>query len=166
MDTLLAEVRRHHPDLNLMPGEAFSWSPNTNTITYKITESRLADSLLHEVAHAVLEHKRYETDLELVLLEVAAWDKAKELAKQYGVTLDEDRIQDCIDTYRDWLYQRSCCPKCNCTSLQHNAITYKCFNCGTSWTVTASRFCRPYRLLSSSNNKKSSEPVTTQTTFV
>jgi len=122
--------------------------------------------MLHELAHATLGHNSYETDFELLLLEVAAWDKAKALARDYGETIDDEHVQDCIDTYRDWLYQRSNCPACSTTSLQESAVSYKCFNCGSSWTVTASRFCRPYRLMAKQQKTPHEAPKSFETTFL
>jgi hypothetical protein len=106
-------------------------------------------SLLHELGHALLEHKDYTYDVELLKIEVAAWDRARTLAEQYGVTLDEDHIQDCLDTYRDWLHLRATCPTCFGRSLQSTETCYRCFNCQTEWSVTRSRLCRPYRLRTS-----------------
>jgi hypothetical protein len=51
-----------------------------------------------------------------------------------------------LDTYRDWLYKRSICPTCTAKCLQQgDFVHYRCFNCHTTWRVTASRFCRAYR---------------------
>jgi predicted RNA-binding Zn-ribbon protein involved in translation (DUF1610 family) len=166
MEKLLERVRPLYPALSFIEGDAFSWSPSSKTITYALGGTQKTWSLLHELAHANLGHISYKTDFELLLLEVAAWEKAKELAKAYSIKIDEERIQDCIDTYRDWLYQRSSCPSCDSTSLQHNAVTYQCFNCGTSWTVTASRFCRPYRLTKQQKTPPGSSPKSLQTTFM
>ncbi len=168
MPKLSAKLTADYPSLQFEPGQKFCWSPKENTIMFKADKNdAVADwSLLHELSHALLEHRAYETDFELLLLEVAAWDKAKELALGYGVTIDEEHIQDCIDTYRDWLYQRSTCPKCSCTSLQQNTVTYKCFNCKASWTVTASRFCRPYRLTAKQQKTPSEAPKSLETTFL
>ena len=167
MTDLLASLKKDHASLTFNENVTFSWSPAKKTITYSLKNNETLTnwSLLHEVAHALLGHKNYETDFELLLLEVAAWQKAKELANNYAIQIDEDHIQDCLDTYRDWLYQRSSCPTCSNTSLQQDATTYACFNCGASWTVTASRFCRPYRL--SAKQKTPSEALTgKQTTFL
>jgi ribosomal protein L37AE/L43A len=168
MASVLLDVRADYPDLTFTEGEAFSWSPRKQTITYKpVRSQKVANwSLLHELAHALLSHHRYQSDFELLLLEVAAWDKARELATDYGIKIDEDHIQDCIDTYRDWLHQRSRCPSCNNTSLQHNSVIYKCFSCETSWTVTASRFCRPYRLTSKQQKTPSEALMSSGTTFL
>ena len=150
MHTLVIELQKALPKLTFEAGEEFCWSPKTQTIVYAadVEDTTVgAWSLLHEVAHALLDHKRYASDFELLHLEAAAWQRATELAQTYGQRISSDHIQDCLDTYRDWLHQRSTCPLCGTTSLQETARTYRCHNCGTTWTVTASRFCRPYRRL-------------------
>ncbi len=102
-------------------------------------------SILHELAHAKLNHNNYYSDFELVKLELDAWQEAKEIAKNYGIKIDSEHIEDCLDTYRDWLHQRATCPTCQTVSTQRDPNTYQCFNCRTSWHVSNSRFCRPYR---------------------
>lgn len=136
------------PHISYLPGKSFSWSPETNEIFYDTNKSAAtrAWSLLHETGHALLEHNCYDADLELIKLEIAAWEKAKEIAHKFGEIIDEEHVQDCLDTYRDWLYQRSVCPRCNNKSLQQENIEhYQCFNCHMVWKVTPSRFCRAYR---------------------
>jgi hypothetical protein len=141
-------LRGKFPQLSYSAGKSFSWSPETKEIFYdnnKPAQTR-AWSLLHETGHALLEHNCYDTDLELIKLEIAAWEKAKEIAKELHITIDEDHVQDCLDTYRDWLYQRSVCPRCSNKSLQQEDTEhYQCFNCHMVWRVTPSRFCRAYR---------------------
>lgn len=103
-------------------------------------------SLLHETGHALLDHTSYKADFELLRLEVEAWERAKLLAADLDVAIDEDHIQDCLDTYRDWLFKRSICPQCNTKCLQQgDFVHYRCFNCHTVWRVSSSRFCRAYR---------------------
>lgn len=148
MHTLLTKLPSDFPGLAFVAGHDFRWSPQTQTIIYSQAtedETMAAWSLLHEVAHALLGHTNYRSDFELLQLEAVAWYKAAELAQNYGYKIDSDHIQDCLDTYRDWLHQRSTCPRCGTTSLQASARQYHCHNCSTGWTVTASRFCRPYR---------------------
>lgn len=149
MDTLLRQLRNGFPALSFKPGHTFVWSPKTGDVIYRENveqEDEVANwSLLHETGHALLGHSDYESDFHLLMLEVEAWDKALELAKEYGQTIDQNHIQDCLDTYREWLYQRSTCPNCTSCSLQSDNRTYSCFNCGTVWHVSASRMCRPYR---------------------
>ncbi|HET8708991.1 MAG TPA: ImmA/IrrE family metallo-endopeptidase [Candidatus Saccharimonadales bacterium] len=145
---IIETLQERFPHLTFHEAELFSWSPETKEVFYDATkpvETRIW-SLLHETGHALLEHKSYRADLELIKLEIAAWEKAKELADEFDLEIDEDHIQDCLDTYRDWLYQRSVCPRCNNKSLQQEDVTYyQCFNCHTAWKVTPSRFCRAYR---------------------
>jgi hypothetical protein len=148
MDELIAQVRAEFPALRFTPGEQFCWSPETGEIFYKTGAKgrRAAWSLLHETGHALLEHASYQADFELLRLEVAAWQRARQLASGLQIQIDEDHIQDCLDTYRDWLYKRSICPTCSTKCLQQgDFVHYRCFNCHTVWRVTASRFCRAYR---------------------
>lgn len=141
-------LRNRYPTFAYRKGSHFSWSPETKEIVYDSTRSGaiLGWSILHETAHALLEHSNYRADFELLQLEVSAWERAKVLAHEFGIKIDENHIQDCLDTYRDWLYQRSVCPRCNNKSLQQEVAThYQCFNCHAAWKVTPSRFCRAYR---------------------
>jgi hypothetical protein len=166
MEKLLVKLRKTLPGISFEPGEAFFWSPEHSRVTYKrdsAEKPQHAWALLHEASHALLDHKNYQRDIELLLLEVAAWQKAKELAIQFEIEISEDHIQDCLDTYRDWLHQRATCPRCSTVSLQVSAREYSCHNCFASWSVSASRFCRPYRL-SSQTNKKSPKALP-QATF-
>jgi len=111
-------------------------------------------SLLHETGHALLGHTTYKADFELLQLEVAAWEKAKEIAKVLEITINNDHIEDCLDTYRDWLHKRSVCPNCTTQCLQQDDLShYRCYNCHTKWKVSTNRFCRAYR--SSKNLTKS-----------
>jgi hypothetical protein len=148
MQLTIKKLTTSYPSLKFVPGKQFCWSPETNEVIYnsKSDGSKATWSLLHETGHALLGHASYQADLELLRLEVAAWDEAKRLARQLNTSIDEEHIQDCLDTYRDWLYKRSICPNCNTKCLQQgDFVHYRCFNCHTTWRVTASRFCRAYR---------------------
>lgn len=150
MNQLLIKLRADFPTLSFRPGETFTWSPKDRAVVYVEEPVQAAHptwSLLHEVGHALLEHQTYATDFELLRLEAAAWEKANVLAVKYGVQIDPDHIQDCLDTYRDWLHQRSTCPNCLTTSLQRSTTIYCCYNCDAEWRVSRSRLCRPYRRL-------------------
>ena len=148
MQALISRLQEQFPQLQFTPGKQFCWSPETGEIFYKsqATGQKARWALLHETGHALLEHRSYQADLELLRLEVEAWERAKSLATEVDVSIDENHIQDCLDTYRDWLYKRSICPSCGTQSLQQgDFVHYRCFNCHTTWRVTASRFCRAYR---------------------
>lgn len=148
MQQLISALSQTYPELRFTAGTQFCWSPETKEVFYipagKGKQARW--SLLHETGHALLGHTSYQADVELLLLEVAAWERAKQLGNDAGIEIDEDHIQDCLDTYREWLYKRSICPNCTTKSLQQgDFVHYRCFNCHTKWRVSASRFCRAYR---------------------
>lgn len=146
MDTLLNTLRNDYPTINFIIGTHCFWSPQNQTITY--TEDKNKESVwgvLHELGHALLGHTTYKTDAELVQKEMLAWEKAHELAEAYGVTLDDEYVQDCLDSYRDWINKRSTCPTCGVKTVSTGSNIYKCFNCQASWAVTPARHHRPYR---------------------
>lgn len=171
-------ITTKYPDVRYKSGTQYYWSPEDKTVFYKARDTSQEGiwSLLHETGHALLHHTNYYSDFELVKMEVAAWEKAKELSeiisrntenekRKTGVLQkdnaaspvpipyslftipppSEDHIQDCLDSYRDWLHKRSLCPDCRLSSIQINERTYACIFCHKQWHVTAERFCRPYR---------------------
>lgn len=130
------KITQEYSSLCFVLGQSFVWSSSTNTITYKnISTEQDLWALIHEVAHAVLGHKNYASDYQLIMMEMEAWAEAKKLARKYGTKIDEDHIQNCLDTYRDWLHNRSTCPTCQVVGGQADDQSYKCFNCHTSWRV-------------------------------
>lgn len=159
MKILITKLQQQFPQLVFTAGSQFCWSPETSEIFYKTTArgKQATWSLLHETGHALLEHKNYQADFHLIRLEVEAWEKARQLAADLNISIDEDHIQDCLDTYRDWLYKRSICPTCTTKCLQQaDYAHYRCFNCHTLWSVSSSRFCRAYRSI-----KHGAQPVAT-----
>jgi hypothetical protein len=147
---LIERIKLDYPEFKFKAGAQEHWSPKTKTITYELSNSTDNQNygLLHELAHALLDHNSYKTDFELLKLESLAWQKAAEIGLKYGVKIDDDHIQNCLDTYRDWLHRRSKCPACGLHVMQTDANTYKCFNCSSSWSVSSGRFARSYRRLS------------------
>lgn len=148
MEQLVSDLCTRFPELSFKPGQQFCWSPETNEVFYAIAPWNSSSnwSLLHETGHALLKHVAYQADFELIRLEVAAWDQALLLGTELGIMIDNNHIQDCVDTYRDWLYKRSICPHCATKCLQLKDYShYRCFNCHAVWRVTPSRFCRSYR---------------------
>lgn len=158
---LLTRLIASYPELKFIEDKSFYWSPKDTSVHYnleKLAEIRGDWSLIHELAHGLLGHTTYKTDFELLSYEVAAWQKALEIAPAYSLNIESDHIDDCLNTYRDWLYARSTCPTCSLNSLQISSDAYKCMNCQCQWRVSPSRFCRPYRLTHKSASKK---PITT-----
>lgn len=146
---LINQLSSHLPSVKFKAGDDFIWSPKNNTVFYKsdiVDKPQGQWALIHETCHAKLKHFSYGLDIELLKLEAEAWNEAKKIAKKFEINIDENHIQNCLDTYRDWLYRRSKCPVCTLVSVQTSDKEYRCHNCHTSWSVTAARFCRPYRL--------------------
>ena len=147
MNTLLVKLQNSYPKIAFQAASRFYWSPKDQVVYYDPSKKDAPAkwALLHELSHGILAHTTYRTDFELLQLEASAWAKAKEVAKMYKITIDEDHLQDCLDTYRDWLHARSTCPACQEHGVQRDNKVYTCINCGNEWHVSASRFCRPYR---------------------
>jgi hypothetical protein len=148
MQTLITRLQGRYPKLRFNAGEQFYWAPESGEIFYKTGAKgrQAAWSLLHETGHALLGHRAYQADIELLKLEVAAWQKARAVAGELQMVIDPEHIQDCLDTYRDWLYKRSICPDCSAKCLQQGDFAhYRCFNCHKVWKVGDNRFSRAYR---------------------
>jgi len=148
-EQLLERIVADYPDVEFIEGSQFSWHAGRKHVLFKkaaAKDERSIWALLHELGHALLGHADYRYDIELLQLEVAAWEKARTLAQRYEQSIDDGYVQDCLDTYRDWLHLRATCPTCFARALQASERHYHCFNCQTEWTVTRSRLCRPYRL--------------------
>lgn len=148
MQILLNKLQAAFPTLKFAAGKQFYWSPETGEIVYRrdADGDRAKWSLLHETGHALLGHTSYQADFELLRLEAAAWEHARQIAGGFEISIDESHIQNCLDTYRDWLYKRSLCPNCGTQCLQQgDFVHYRCHNCHTKWRVSTSRFCRAYR---------------------
>jgi hypothetical protein len=154
MEKLLRKLQQDFPNISFVSGEQLHWSPNSAIISYNDSEDISAMwGLLHEIGHAILEHKNYTSDVDLLQKETAAWAQARKLSQTYNVSIDEEHTQDCLDTYRDWLHRRSTCPTCHSHGIERHTGLYSCLNCQTTWEVTPSRFCRPYRRVRASETK-------------
>lgn len=146
MDDLVAKLQKDYPWLTFVRGKLLCWSPGEKQIFYDPDSGEIGMAgVLHEIGHAQLEHRSYANDVDLLQKEALAWEKAVQLARKYDLRLSEAHIQDCLDSYRDWVHKRSTCPLCAARGLQQDDSTYRCVNCGDSWHVTDSRFVRPYR---------------------
>lgn len=153
-EQLLQRIIADTPDVNFEEAIKAHWEPSTNTVFYDPAQNNYIWSVLHELGHREAEHTIYTFDIELLMMESEAWQHAKTIAKKYSHHIDQDHIEDCLDSYRNWLYKRSTCPTCTQTGLQENKKTYRCLNCNSIWQVTASRFCRPYRKTKTPQDKR------------
>lgn len=141
ISSLLHKLKTDYPDIHFMTGDTFSWLPETKTVFYVNEGPQTKALLLHEVSHGLLDHREYKRDVELLAMEAAAWEKAKELAKLYHFPVNENVAEDHLDTYRDWLHARSTCPNCTATGYQTGRDTYSCPACNADWRVNEARVC-------------------------
>lgn len=154
LTSLLRKLQTDFPAISFQPGTEFFWSPSEATVHFNDTDPLRDSLLLHELAHGLLGHQEYSRDIELIAMESAAWEKARELAPTYGVEIEEDALQDHLDTYRDWLHARSLCPQCDATGLQGTKKTYRCLACGHQWRANDAQICalRRYHVTETSKN--------------
>lgn len=149
MEHIVAKLSQDFPDLIFCSSNHFYWSPGTKQIFYnkQLDGNKTAPwSLLHETAHALLEHKNYTSDIELLNIELHAWRKAIEISSNYNVSISKKYVHECLDSYRDWLHNRSTCPICGLSGTQKTGKPkYTCYNCHECWKVSDSRFKRCYR---------------------
>jgi hypothetical protein len=146
LNELLSYFGTKYPNITLKPAEHSRWDAQTQTIFYDPDHGpHPIWSLLHEIGHMRSGHASYKSDIDLVLMESEAWKLARSEGEETGHIIDEAYIEDCIDSYRDWLHRRSTCPKCAQTGIEKSRGHYKCINCPEAWQVTNSRFCRVYR---------------------
>ena len=125
---LLKQIKRDFPEFRFVEGTKFAFRP-PKTIILGPPEPFSELLTLHEVSHAILEHKTFKMDVERLRMESEAWEKARELASGYNIEVNEDLIQDELDTYRDWLHTKSKCKKCGLTRYQTPDGTYHCPRC-------------------------------------
>lgn len=146
---VIKRLRAIHPQLRFEVADEAYYSSRLRTIFYV---SRNSDKnvaiLLHEVGHALLGHYDFSDDIALLRCESNAWKHATgTLAPLFGIVIDDEIIQDHLETYRDWLHKRSLCPRCDQTGLQIDIKLYNCINCNSHWKVNEARMCRLKRQL-------------------
>jgi hypothetical protein len=139
-NSLAVKLRTAYPQFQFLEDKEFRWSPQEKTVFYR--EDGNFHELLHELAHAVLGHTTYGKDMQLIEIERDAWDYAAiSLAPLYNLIIEDDHIQEALDTYRDWLHARSRCPTCSATGVQTKTSYYRCVACGNHWRVNDARNC-------------------------
>jgi hypothetical protein len=81
-------------------------------------------------------------------MERDAWDKANEIAEIYHLEINDEIVQSTLDTYRDWLHERSNCPVCQASGIQIEKYAYRCIACNHKWRVNEARICalRRYKI--------------------
>lgn len=128
--TFLEKIRSDFPEIRFVSGRKFAFRPpRTIVVADDFNNGDTSLLLLHELGHALLGHRDFKTEIGRIKMEVMAWEKAKELAGLYGVFIDEELIEGELDTYRDFLHQKSRCPSCGLTRFQTPDGTFHCPRC-------------------------------------
>ena len=125
---LLTRLCQDYDQFRFKIGKKFAFRP-PKTIVLGPPEPFSELLALHEVSHAICKHRDFKTDVERLKMEVQAWEKARELASFYGIEVDEELVQRELDTYRDWLHQKSRCPECGLTRFETSDGVYHCPRC-------------------------------------
>ena len=94
------------PQFTFYPGQRFSWQPSRSTITFdpkRIETEKGKFLLLHEIGHAMLDHKS-PLDYGRYTIEREAWDMARSLAQQYGIKMFELDVKASLNELRSLGY--------------------------------------------------------------
>ncbi len=145
---LLKKISSDFSQFAFIASDNFIWVHTGSEIHYnkaRLEDKSFAFSLLHELGHGLLDHSSFTSDVQLLKIERDAWDKAINIAEDYGIDIPHNYIESRMDTYRDWLYARSLCPKCHQCGLQTAKTVYSCPFCSGEWKVSESRLCRVTR---------------------
>lgn len=128
----LKQLKSDYPQFTFKQGKKFAFRPPKTLIFSDQPQPNYALLALHELGHALCGHRRYHTHVERIKLESEAWEAAQGLCKRYHIPYDEDFAQSQLDTYRDWLHQKSLCKTCGLTRYQTPDGHYHCPLCDAS----------------------------------
>ena len=128
LNSLLSKLQNDYPHLIFKASTKFTFRP-PRTILFNPADPNFTQLILHELGHATLKHFTFSTDLERLKMERAAWEQARSLSKIYHISLDDDLVESELDTYRNWLHQKSTCKKCGLTRYQTRDGRYHCPHC-------------------------------------
>lgn len=124
----LDAIKRDYPEFTFRPGSKFLFRPK-KSIHYLEADENFRLLLLHELAHALLGHFSYEKSLERLQIERDAWEKTRELCKKHSIAFDESIAETELDTYRDWVHQKTLCKTCGLTCLEVSPESLYCPFC-------------------------------------
>ena len=84
MEDLVRRLKEDYPEFVFRTGKKFTFRP-PKTIVIGPEETGDSLLLLHELGHALSGHRDFDTDAKRLKMEREAWEKARELAKQYKI---------------------------------------------------------------------------------
>ena len=116
------------PEFSFKKGRKFLFRA-PKSISYLDQNENFPLLLLHELSHALLKHASYSTSVERLTLERDAWVKTRSLCKKYSIPFSDELAESELDTYRDWLHQKTLCKTCGLTCLEVNSESLYCPFC-------------------------------------
>lgn len=125
----LEKVKTKYPIYHFHFGKKFSFRPPKSIYLGSPNDSNFEMLTLHELAHAELGHFSYKTDIERIKMEVSAWETTKKLCQEFNIPFNSSLSEEELDSYRNWLHQKSLCKKCKLTRYQTPDGTYHCPHC-------------------------------------
>ena len=133
--SFIESLKEEFGQFSFISGNRFKWK-YPKSIYFEENEDIPFDIFalltLHELGHGLSGHRDYKTDVERLKIESEAWQRAKrEISahKNWGVEYNEELAETELDSYRDWLHQKSKCKKCGLTRYQTADGKYHCPNC-------------------------------------
>lgn len=131
----IALLAREYPQFTFKPSKRFTFRP-PKTILLGAPQPFYPLLALHELGHALCQHSNYHTHIERLKIESEAWQMAKNLydshpewGKTFDFAFDQSFVEDQLDTYRNWLHQKSTCPHCHLSRYQTPDGQYHCPHC-------------------------------------
>lgn len=136
-DELVAQLKKDYPDFIFKSGSRFAFRPPKTIIIGPYEGKNTPLLLFHELGHALSKKYSYNLSVERLKIESLAWQAGKTayLACQKSGNYpnlppwNETFVEDNLDTYRNWLHQKSTCKSCGLTMYQSKDKTWSCPYC-------------------------------------
>lgn len=134
----LDTLKSTYSDFTFKSGRKFLFRP-PKSIFYLESNENFRFLLLHELAHALLGHFSFSRSLERLEIERDAWEKTRELCELHNVAFDESLAEAELDTYRDWVHQKTLCKTCGQTCLEVSSESLFCPFCQKTYPRTKTK---------------------------
>ena len=124
----LEAIKESYPEFTFRPGRKFLFRP-PKSIYYLESDENFRFLLLHELSHALLGHFSFSRSLERLQIERDAWAKTRELCSLHSITFNEELAEIELNTYRDWVHQKTLCKHCGLSCLEVSSESLYCPFC-------------------------------------
>ena len=136
---LIEQLIQDYPDFCFRTGKKFAFrfafgAKNAKpTVFLGPPQPYFALQTLHELAHGLCGHKDWSNCISRLKCEREAWERAKTLFFKYQKLIpdpwNEDFVETSLDTYRNWVHQKTLCPVCGLTRFQDENGIFHCPEC-------------------------------------